>query len=235
MPSLQYPRRHHDAEGPGPHLMPASCVTTFSPLTEVASLCCLRVVARLELRGSSGRVQPPLHSTYTMQCHPPHHFPLHRLLQSSSCMSVNYTLYLSSDSMGNVPHSTSRYRRLLLCALPHSIRIPTPLTRLLLSDFGPQDRWFIPPPSRANSHPQHRQVSQPDRTPASVSPFGVIPNWSIYAETDWAPVVLLGSRLGIRSDKPISRRTHSFPLSAEIIFPLAHVDERRSDFHRRTD
>jgi len=70
MPSLQYPRRHHDAEGLGPHLMPASCVTTFSPLTEVASLCCLRVVAQLELRGSSGRVQPLLLTTYTMRCHP---------------------------------------------------------------------------------------------------------------------------------------------------------------------
>jgi len=66
----------------------------------------------------------PLRSTYTMRCHPPHRFPLHRLLQSSSRMSVNYTLYLSSDSMGNVPHSTSRYRHLLLCVPPRSIKNP---------------------------------------------------------------------------------------------------------------
>jgi len=31
---------------------------------------------------------------------------------------------------------------------------------------------------------------------------------ALVAETDWAPVVLLGSRLGIRSDKPVSRRPH---------------------------
>jgi len=164
-----------------------------------------------------------------MRCHPPHCLPLHRLLQSSSRMFVNYTLYLSSDSMGNVPHSMSRYRRLLLCAPPRSIKNPNTrsLTRLWSSDFGPQDLWFIPLPSRANSHPQHRRASQPDRTPASVSPFGVVPSRSVYAETDWAPVVLLGSRLGIRSDKPISRHTHFPPLPPEIVFLPARVDERR--------
>jgi len=109
------------------------------------------------------------------------------------------------------------YRRLLL--RPTSLAVnPDLLTRLLSpSDFGPQDRWFIPPPSHANSHPQHRRASQLDRTPTSVSPFGVAPSQSVYAETDWAPVVLLGSRLGIRSDKPISRRTHSLPFPPEII------------------
>jgi len=80
---------------PQPHTMTTFC----RPVEDVAWL---------ELLGSSGRVQPPLRSTYTMRCRPPHRLPLHRLLQSSSRMSVNYTLYLSSDSMGNVPHSTSR-------------------------------------------------------------------------------------------------------------------------------
>jgi len=103
------------------------------------------------------------------------------------------------------------YRCLLL--RPASLTVnPDPLAHLLApSDFRPQDRWFISPPSRANSHPQHRRASQPDRNPASVSPFGVAPSQSVYAETDWAPVVLLGSCLGIRSDKPLSRRPH-FPL-----------------------
>ena len=119
---------------------------------------------------------------------------------------------------------------------PTRLESRRPLARLWLSDFGPQDPWFIPPPSRANSHPQHRQASQPDRTPASVSPFSVVPSRSIYAETDWAPVVLLGSRLGIRSDKPVSCRTH-FPL-----LPLQRLYSRRRawtrgdpEFRRRMD
>ena len=94
---------------------------------------------------------------------------------------------------------------------PTRLESRRPLARLWSSDFGPQDPWFIPPPSHANSHPQHCRASQPDRTPASVSPFGVVPSRSVYAKTDWVPVVLLGSCLGIRSDKPVSRRTH-FPL-----------------------
>jgi len=127
------------------------------------------------------------------------------------------------------------YRCLLLC--PASLAVnPDLLARPLApSDFRPQDQWFIPLPSRANSHPQHRRASQPDRTPASVSPFGVAPSQSVYAETDWAPVVLLGSRLGIRSDKPVSRRTHSLPFPLEIIFPPACTDERRSYFRQRMD
>jgi len=47
------------------------------------------------------------------------------------------------------------------------------------------------------------------------------------AKTDRVPVVLLGSCLGFRSDKPISHHTH-FPYLLEILFLLAHVDERRS-------
>jgi len=97
---------------------------------------------------------------------------------------------------------------------------------LALSDFGPQDWWFIPLPSHANSHPQHRQASQPDRTPASVSPFGVVPSQSVYAETDWAPVVLLGSCLGIRSDKPLSHRPH---------FPLPFGDRIPTSTHRQEE
>jgi len=120
------------------------------------------------------------------------------------------------------------YRRLLL--RPASLAVnPDPLTRSLApSDFGPQDRWFIPPPSRANSHPQHRRASQPDRNPASVSPFGVVPSRSVYAETDWAPVVLLGSCLGIRSDKPLSRRPHfPFPFGDRIPAGARGQEENR--------
>jgi len=46
--------------------------------------------------------------------------------------------------------------------------------------------------------------------------------------------MLLGSCLGIRSDKPLSRRPH-FPLLSEIVFPPACADERRTKFRRRTD
>jgi len=100
------------------------------------------------------------------------------------------------------------YRHLLLH--PTSLVVNPDLLAhsLTPSDFRPQDRWFIPPPSHANSHPQHHQASQLDRNPASVSPFRVVPSWSVYAETDWAPVMLLGSCLGIRSDKPLSRHPH---------------------------
>jgi len=136
--------------------------------------------------------------------------------------------------MRNVPHSTSRYRRLLLCAPPRSIRILTP-ARLWSSDFGPQDWWFIPLPSRANSHPQHRRASQLDRTPASVSPFGVAPSQSVYAKTDWAPVVLLGSRLGIRSDKPVSRRTHFPPFLWRLYSHRRTWTRGEPEFRRRTD
>jgi len=57
-----YPQRHHNATG---------LVTPFTssfwrpPLARSGSPGpCLRVVARLELHGSSGRVQPPFHSTF---------------------------------------------------------------------------------------------------------------------------------------------------------------------------
>ena len=58
---------------------------------------------------------------------------------------------------------------------------------------------------------------------------------ALVAKTDWVPIVLLGSRLGIRSDKPVSRRSHSLPPLPEIVFPPARADERRTEFHRRTD
>ena len=70
------PRREDLDRGPEPEVIcnPQSLtLTTFSRPVED--------VARLELLGSSGRVQPPLRSTYTMRCHPPHCLPLHRLLQ----------------------------------------------------------------------------------------------------------------------------------------------------------
>jgi len=131
------------------------------------------------------------------------------------------------------------YRRLLLCTPPCSLRIPTPLAHPLArswsSEFGPQDWWFISPPLHANSHPQHRWASQPDQNPASVSPFSVIPSQSVYAKTDWVPVVLLGSCLGIRSDKPVSRHTH-FPLPFRRLYSCQRTRTRGDpEFHRRTD
>jgi len=58
--STALPQRHR----PGTPVYLQLPVTTFSPLTEVASPSNLQVVARLELCGSSGRVQPLLLSTF---------------------------------------------------------------------------------------------------------------------------------------------------------------------------
>ena len=70
------------------------------------------------------------------------------------------------------------YSRLLL--RPASLAVkPDPLART--SAFRTpalKTVWIISPPSRANSHPQHRRASQLDRTPAPVSPFGVVPSRS---------------------------------------------------------
>ena len=80
---LAAPRRDDPDRGPEPEVIcnPQSLtLTTFCRPVED--------VARLELLGSSGWVQPLLLTTYTMRCHPPHRFLLHRLLQSHSRVYV---------------------------------------------------------------------------------------------------------------------------------------------------
>ena len=52
------------------------------------------------------------------------------------------------------------------------------------------------------------------------------------AETDWAPIVLLGSHLGIRSKKPISHHTHFPPSFGDLIPASMYVWMRgESCFH----
>jgi len=80
---LAAPRRDDLDRGPEPEV-----ICNPQPLTLTTFSRPVEDVARLELLGSSGRVQPLLLTTYTMRCHPPHRFPLHRLLQSRSRVYV---------------------------------------------------------------------------------------------------------------------------------------------------
>jgi len=80
---LAAPRRDDLDQGPEPEV-----VCSPQPLTLTTFCRPVEDVARLELLGSSGRVQPLLLTTYPMRCHPPHRFPLYHLLQSRSRMYV---------------------------------------------------------------------------------------------------------------------------------------------------
>jgi len=80
---LAAPRRNDLDWGPEPEV-----ICNPQPLTLTTFCRPVEDVARLELLGSSGRVQPLLLTTYTMQCHPPHHLPLHHPLQSCGHMYV---------------------------------------------------------------------------------------------------------------------------------------------------
>jgi len=66
------------------------------------------------------------------------------------------------------------------------------------------------------------------KTPLQSAPSELYLVGACSRQTDWAPVVLLGSRLGIRSDKPVSRCTHSLLFLSEFIFLPACADERRT-------
>jgi len=118
-------------------------------------------------------------------------------------------------------------RHLILCTLPHSIRFLTPLAHLIVIRLH-TSRLCGSFPHPCELTPTHGTTGLASWTkPPLQSAPSVLHLVRVFvAKTDWVPIMLLGSCLGIRSDRPISCCTHSLPL-LEIPFPLACVDKRR--------
>jgi len=120
------------------------------------------------------------------------------------------------------------YRHLILCALPCSIKNPNPLTCLLTVGLHTSRLyWPFPHPHMLTPTCSTAGLASQTKTPLQSAPSVLHLVRVFTTKTDWAPVVLLGSCLGIRSNKPVSHHTHSLPL-LEILFPPACVDKRRS-------
>jgi len=132
------------------------------------------------------------------------------------------------------------YRHLILCAPPRSIRFPMPLTCLLTRSIviGLHTSRLcgsFPHPHKLT--PTHSTTGLASWTkPLLQSAPSVLHLVRVFtAKTDWAPVVLLGSCLGIRSNKPVSCRTH-FPPFLQRSYSHWHVWTRgESHFHRHMD
>jgi len=111
------------------------------------------------------------------------------------------------------------YRCLLLCTLP---RLP-----LGPSDFGPSRPCGpFPHPRVLTPTCSTAGLASQTEPPLQSAPLELYLVRVFTTKTDWAPVVLLGSHLGIRSDKPVSC-CPPIPF-LEILFLLACVDEWRT-------
>ena len=124
------------------------------------------------------------------------------------------------------------YRCLILCTLPCFIRLPTSLLALLLAlllaiglHTSRPHGSFPCPHELTPTHSTTRLASQ-TKPPLQSAPSELYLVRVHSCQDRLGTHCVLGSCLGIRSNKPVSYCTHIPPL-LEIPFPPVCVDERR--------